>query len=150
MQIEIHCIGKLRDNSLQNIINEYLKRLKNKVIFKEIPSVAGQDIVKNKKAESLALLSSAKTGFKICLDEKGKHLNSLRFASLLQEAIREQSKVHFFIGGAYGHDQIMHENADFMLSLSSMTFPHQLVRMLIIEQIYRAMCISNNHPYHKL
>ena len=87
--------------------------------------------------------------FTIALDERGKALNSEQFAQSLQEWMRSGRDVAFLIGSADGLDQRLKQNASLMLSLASMTLPHQLVRVLLAEQLYRATCLLRNHPYHR-
>jgi 23S rRNA (pseudouridine1915-N3)-methyltransferase len=87
--------------------------------------------------------------FTIALDERGKALTSTQFAHSLQEWMRSARDVAFLIGSADGLDQRLKQNAGLALSLSSMTLPHQLVRVLLAEQLYRATCLLRNHPYHR-
>lgn len=91
------------------------------------------------------LLCLIKKGYCIALDEKGKDLTSIEFAKLIQD----KNELSFFIGGAYGLREEFNQSLDFRLSLSKLTLAHQFVKTLLLEQIYRAFCINNNHPYHK-
>lgn len=84
-------------------------------------------------------------GFCIVLDERGKELTSVEFAKL----IADKNNLNFFIGGAYGLRDEFSQSLDFRLSLSKLTLAHQFVKILLLEQIYRAFCINSNHPYHK-
>ncbi|MPB27812.1 23S rRNA (pseudouridine(1915)-N(3))-methyltransferase RlmH, partial [Campylobacter jejuni] len=84
-------------------------------------------------------------GFCIVLDERGKELTSVEFAKL----IADKNNLNFFIGGAYGLRDEFNQRLEFRLSLSKLTLAHQFVKILLLEQIYRAFCINSNHPYHK-
>ena len=85
----------------------------------------------------------------VVLDEKGKHYSSEKFADWFQQKMnRGTSKIVFQIGGAYGFDESVYQRANEKIALSSMTFSHQMIRLLLVEQVYRAMTILNNEPYH--
>ena len=102
-----------------------------------------------KKIESDALLSKAR-GFVIALDSRGKELSSEELASLIHtKCIDGQSEFSFLIGGSHGHTEELRAKVDFVLSFGKQTFPHQLFRVMMCEQIYRAFCINAGTPYHK-
>jgi len=103
-----------------------------------------------KKAEaSLILNSLEKEDYLVVLDEKGKMLSSVQLANLLQQRANESVKnIVFLIGGAYGIDDQVFKRAQFRWSLSDLTFPHQLVRLILAEQVYRACTILRNEKYH--
>jgi 23S rRNA (pseudouridine1915-N3)-methyltransferase len=99
------------------------------------------------KQEAVQLLSKINPqDYVILLDERGKQLSSEKFAHKLA-SIHHKTCV-FIIGGAYGVDDSVRERADFVWSLSELVFPHQLVRLILAEQLYRAHCIQSSHPYH--
>lgn len=99
--------------------------------------------------ESERILSRLKDDdFVVLLDEKGKIVNSPALASLLESPLHSSRTVVVIIGGAYGVDQTIHDRADFVWSLSLLVFPHQLVRLLLVEQLYRAQEIAAGNPYH--
>ncbi len=150
MQINIHCIGKMRSLALQTLMAEYQKRIKWLITIKEV--ICNKPLPKEQlcKVEGEMLLGSCLEGFIIVLDEKGEHMNSKEFAALLSKVEKSNhKKLYFLIGGAHGHDASTLKQANKVISLSKLTFPHQMVRLILIEQIYRAFTINNNHPYHK-
>lgn len=151
MKIIIHVIGKGPSTQLQTLIQEYLKRTSWLIEVKAHIVRAKGDIetIKEKESESL-LKNLQKDSYKITLDEKGALLTSHEFANLIQQQqTHGKSKTEFFIGGAYGHSQSIKKASSKVLSLSKMTFSHQLVPLILVEQIYRAYTIITNHPYHK-
>lgn len=123
--------------------SEYLKRCKNikHVMVKEVKNKNDQ-VVKEKESEQL--FSKAK-GFVVVLSEEGKQLSSKEFSCLLQE----KPEISFLVGGARGVSEQLKQQADLVLSLSSLTFPHDLAQVLLAEQVYRAQKINEGHPYHK-
>ena len=150
MQINIHCIGKMRPPALQMLMAEYLKRIKWLIATKEV--ICNKPLPKEQlcKIEGEMLLTGCGEGFIVALDEQGEHMNSKEFAALLDKIAKSNhKKVHFLIGGAYGHDAATLKKANKVISLSKLTFPHLMVRLILIEQIYRAFTINNHHPYHK-
>ena len=150
MQINIHCIGKMRSSDLQMLMAEYLKRIKWPITTKEV--ICNKPLPKEQlcRVEGEMLLSGCPDGFIIVLDEKGQHMDSKEFAALLDKVDKSNhKKLYFLIGGAYGHDAATLKKANKVISLSKLTFPHQMVRLILVEQIYRAFTINNNHPYHK-
>jgi 23S rRNA (pseudouridine1915-N3)-methyltransferase len=151
VKIIIHTIGKNSATQLQSLIKEYLKRLPWSVEIKTHDPKAKGDIKSIKEKEGEVVLKYLqKDSYKIALDEKGALLNSHEFASLIQKQQNfGKNKMEFLIGGAYGHSQTLKNACDMVLSLSKMTFAHQLVPVILAEQIYRAYTIINNHPYHK-
>lgn len=126
-------------------INLYLKA-EERVVK---PCVGGSaDTVRQKEGEKLAALLEPRD-YLILLDERGKTLSSPGLAELIQGR-RDQGdpRLVFLVGGAMGLCPSLRQRADFMLSLSKMTLPHALARVVIMEQVYRAMCIAHSHPYH--
>ena len=155
MKIELWWIGKTNMDYLDRGIHEYGKRLKHYSAFEiiTIPDIKGAGkldtvALKKKEAEMVLKKLSGDT-FLVLLDEKGKQLRSLDFATYIQK-MRNQStrKLVFLIGGAYGFDHSLYERANDKLSLSNMTFSHQMVRLFFIEQLYRAFTILSNEKYH--
>ncbi|AXP09530.1 23S rRNA (pseudouridine(1915)-N(3))-methyltransferase RlmH [Campylobacter hepaticus] len=149
LQINIFCIQK--NNKLETWNEKYSKliskyaTLKQIHIFnKKISSAQNLGILEAKKSYEEAFIPHKK-GYCIVLDEKGKNLTSIEFAKLIQN----KNELSFFIGGAYGLREEFTQSLDFKLSLSKLTLAHQFVKILLLEQIYRAFCINNNHPYHK-
>lgn len=147
MQINIRCVGKMRSPALQMLMTEYRKRIKWPIIIEEV--ICNKSLPKEQlcKTEGEMLLAGCSEGLVVVLDEKGEHLSSKEFATLLDKSYYK--KLHFLIGGAYGHDAATLKKANKVISLSKLTFPHQVARLILVEQIYRAFTINNNHPYHK-
>ncbi len=156
MNIKLTVIGKTEEKHLIEAIETYTKRLKHYINFEIIylPDVKG---VKNlsaleiKDKEAPLLLNQiSKYDKNILFDEKGKEFTSVEFAQFLQKQMNQGIKnLHFIVGGAYGFSPKVYEKAQDKVSISKMTFSHQMIRLLIVEQIYRAFTILNNEPYHK-
>lgn len=159
MNITVIAIGKLKEKYWVDAIKEYSKRLGgycslNIIELKESPlranpSAADEQAVKN--AEGTDILSRIKpTDFVITLEIKGKALSSEQLADKIENlAINGRSSIVFVIGGSLGLSQEVSKRADFKLSFSAMTFPHQMMRVILLEQIYRAFKIIRNEAYHK-
>jgi 23S rRNA (pseudouridine1915-N3)-methyltransferase len=146
-------IGKTRDNWIKEGINEYLTRLKPliRLEISEVPDVSirsavTQEAVKAREA-ALCLKRIASDDYIVLLDERGEAKTSLEFSSFLASVSHEKNVV-FVIGGVYGTHESLKERADTVLRLSSMTFTHQMARLVLIEQIYRALMISGGRSYH--
>ncbi|MDR2183731.1 MAG: 23S rRNA (pseudouridine(1915)-N(3))-methyltransferase RlmH [Clostridiales bacterium] len=140
MKIDIVCIGKLREDYLRAAQAEYLKRLGP---YARLTVIEAAD----EKAMERAMVGGA---FPIALAIDGKALSSDAFAGILQNmAINGTPHIAFAIGGAEGLSARILGMCRMRLSLSAMTFPHQLARIILLEQIYRAFMIMNNQPYHK-
>jgi 23S rRNA (pseudouridine1915-N3)-methyltransferase len=155
MKITLLSIGKTDDAYIKEGIDKYLKRLKHytKLELVDLPELKNtkaltQDQQKAKEAE-LLLKKIAPTDFVILLDEKGTELSSSQFAAYLdKKAIASTSSIIFIIGGPYGFDNTVYQRANDKLSLSRMTFSHQMVRLFFVEQLYRAYTIIKGEPYH--
>lgn len=155
MKIQLLQIGKTSEEYLLTGISVYEKRLKGYIPFvsETIPYVKNgaslsQDIVKQKEGE--LILSKLKADdWIVLLDERGKSYTSLEFAGQMQHLMNQGMKqIVFVIGGAYGFSEDVYSRANQKLSLSKMTFSHQIIRLLFAEQLYRAFSIINRHPYH--
>jgi len=155
MKITLLSIGKTDDAYIKEGIDKYLKRLKHytKLELVDLPELKNtkaltQDQQKTKEAE-LLLKKIAPTDFVILLDEKGIEFSSSQFAAYLdKKAISSTSSIIFIIGGPYGFDNTVYQRANDKLSLSRMTFSHQMVRLFFVEQLYRAYTIIKGEPYH--
>jgi len=155
MKIELIVTGKTEDDYLKRGISVYANRLKHYCAFniaeissvKPISSKSSED-VKEREAVALEKLL-APTDFVVLLDEKGRELTSVEFADFLQQKMNTGVRaVKFVSGGAYGIATQIKKRANFTLSLSLMTFSHQMVRLFFVEQLYRAMTIIRNEKYH--
>jgi len=162
MNIEIICIGSLKETYLREAESEYIKRLTPycKVSITELrearlPRDAGEaeeENVRSKEGESL-LAAAEKQGnaaYVFALDSRGKQRSSEKFAETTQKlALEGKSTLVFLIGGSLGLPEAVREKANTVISFSEMTFPHQLMRIILLEQIYRAQKILRGEPYHK-
>ena len=148
--IKIVCAGKVKEKYFRTAIEEYLKRISRytKIDIIEIPDEA--NVEKALKVEGDKILSKIKDDeYVIALDIAGESLSSLEFAKRMDKLFSINSKLTFVIGGSYGLSQDVIKRSDYLLSFSRMTFPHQLFRVILLEQIYRAYKINNNESYHK-
>ncbi len=130
----------------------YLTRLPWQCSFKEAEEKRTLPPEKLKEREAELLLGLApEKAVKIILDEHGKAMDSPAFAAMLERYQDEgRGQICFFIGGAFGHGNLLKQQADATISFGKMTWPHFLVRTMLAEQVYRAYTILNNHPYHKI
>ena len=150
--IKVICIGKLKENYLKEAEEEYLKRLKKytniELIELQDSNIDDEKIVLEKEKE---LIEKHLTGkeYLITLEIEGKQLSSIELADKLDKTFITNSNITFLIGGSYGIHSSIKEKANFKLSFSKMTFPHQLFRILLLEQIFRSYKILNNEKYHK-
>lgn len=155
MKITLLSIGKTTDSYLLEGINKYLQRIKHYVVFKtvELPELKNtkslsQEQQKNKEA-TLILKNVSSTDHLILLDERGQELSSVNFSALLnKKMVGGVQHLVFVIGGPYGFDPHIYNRADYQISLSKMTFSHQMVRLFFVEQLYRAYTILKGEPYH--
>lgn len=146
--------GKTIDARLQSLIDDYQQRLKHYVPFElvVIPDIKNAKSLSQeqlKSAEGDAILSRLTPATDVVLlDEHGREYRSVEFADYLQKKMSSGRDLAFVIGGAYGFSPAVYERANGKLSLSQMTFSHQMIRIMAIEQIYRAMTILRGEPYH--
>ena len=149
MNISIICVGKLKEKYWQDAAAEYLKRLSRfaKVEIIELSESKTDDIGE----ESAAIISHIpKASFVVALDVLGKSLSSEGLADFISEkVVFGISHISFIIGGSNGFNDEVRKTADLRLSFSSFTFPHQLMRVILLEQIYRAFKINAGEKYHK-
>lgn len=155
MQIKLLAIGKTDNKQLIQLIEEYQKRLKYyiKFSFEIIPDLKNaknlSEALQKQKEGELILSKINSSDVLILLDENGKQLDSLSFSSYLQKYMNSGIKqLVFVIGGPYGFSQDVYNKSRGKLSLSKMTFSHQMVRLFFIEQLYRGFTILRNEPYH--
>jgi 23S rRNA (pseudouridine1915-N3)-methyltransferase len=147
-RITICAIHKISDNSLEaKFISDYLKRIPWKINIKQLEIKDKLPQEKQKACEGELLLKAIPSGdFIIVLDETGVQYSSQEFASIIEKITQP---ISFVIGGAYGLSKEVKNKANILLSLSNMTMPHILARLILVEQIYRSYTISQKHPYHK-
>lgn len=155
MDILLLTIGKTTQKHIQEGIDEYLKRLKryvqyNIICLPDIKSSKALSVEAQKAKEGEAISSYLSTSdYCILLDEHGKEFTSIEFAYCLQKIMSSGKKrAVFVIGGPYGFSKEIYERCDAKISLSKMTFTHEMVRLFFSEQVYRAMTILRGEPYH--
>lgn len=149
MKITVFAVGKIGRNEAA-LCEEYLKRLKGKVVVREMPSPKSLPAPATQKAEAQKLLSAIPAkAYAVLLDERGKDLSSREFAAKLEKWKEQASELVFLIGGADGVTDDVRKRADFTLGFGRLTWPHRLVRVMLLEQIYRAEQIAIGHPYHR-
>ncbi|MFN7118270.1 MAG: 23S rRNA (pseudouridine(1915)-N(3))-methyltransferase RlmH [Saprospiraceae bacterium] len=155
MKIELWAIGKTNEKYLEEGITIYLKRLKHYINFEfsvipDIKQAGNLNALQLKNKEGETILARLKNeDFLILLDEKGDVYTSEAFADYIQQKLQiSYKRIIFLIGGAYGFSEDLYVRANSKLSLSKMTFSHQMVRLFFVEQLYRAMTILKNEPYH--
>lgn len=155
MKIKLIAIGKTDDKDLNALIMVYKERLKHYIKFEltiipDIKNVKNLSQKQQKEKEGSLLLSKLHSGDQlIVLDEKGKDFRSVEFSNFLQKKMNSGIKqLVFVIGGPYGFSEEVYKKAQGKISLSKMTFSHQMIRLFFTEQVYRAFTILKKEPYH--
>lgn len=155
MKVKLICIGKTGKKFLEEGENEYMQRVKHYVQIEriEIPDLKNArklTFEQIKQLEGKEILAKVGSGEQlILLDERGSVLSSVEFANFIQQRFNAGGKaLVFVIGGAYGFSSEVYDAAQGKISLSKMTFSHQMIRMIFFEQLYRAMTILKGEPYH--
>ncbi|MCR5462893.1 MAG: 23S rRNA (pseudouridine(1915)-N(3))-methyltransferase RlmH [bacterium] len=153
MKINIISVGKIKESYFIDGIEEYKKRI-SKYANIELITVMDESndlddkTIKKKEAERL-LAKIPQNSYTIVLDLAGKELNSIEFAKKMDDITLISSTINFIIGGSIGLDQSVLDRADYKLCFSKFTFPHKLMKLILLEQIYRSFKINNNESYHK-
>lgn len=153
MKINIYSIQKKSNDSYDKLIEEFIKMskkyadVKDIQIFNNTISKAQSSNNENeaKQSYSMAYEPYLKNGYNIALDVLGKSIDSFELAKILSN----HTSYNFFIGGAYGFEQEFLKKCDTTISLSNLTMAHKIAHIVLFEQIFRGLCINNNHPYHK-
>lgn len=152
MRINIVAVGRLKEKYFADAVAEYSKRISAYCDFsvaEVAPAPPAKSPAEQRETESAALFAKAK-GYVIALDGRGKKLSSEGLAELIDSKCSSGvSEFSFLIGGSHGLNDDVPQKADFTLSFGEMTFPHQLFRVMLAEQIYRALAINAGTPYHK-
>lgn len=155
MNITLLAIGKTDNTHIQSLVDEYTKRLSYYVNFQfecipDIKQAKNMSEAQQKQAEGEEILKRIQgSDFLVLLDEKGKSFSSVGFSDYLQKRMNSGLKnLVLVIGGPYGFSNEVYQKAQGKISLSAMTFSHQMVRVFLIEQVYRAFTILRNEPYH--
>jgi 23S rRNA (pseudouridine1915-N3)-methyltransferase len=150
--IKIICLGKIKEQYFVDAINEYKKRISKfhpiEIIELEDVGINDKKVALKKEEEKLLKVINTKD-YIVTLEIEGKELDSVSFAEKINDVFISNSNITFIIGGSYGLSDTIKELSNFKLSFSKMTFPHQLFRVILMEQIYRAFKINNNEEYHK-
>ena len=150
--IKIISIGNKQDKNLSILVDNYSKKLGAQLVIKSIdlkPEKKFNSVKQKKELEALRIESNIDSSFIIAMDEKGKLFDSKEFASKIAKWKENFSGLIFVIGGADGLDKSILNKANIILSFSRMTLPHQLIKLFLVEQIYRSSTILSNHPYHR-
>ena len=154
MKITLLVVGKTTDQRLQTLIEDYQQRLKHYVPFEMvvIPDLRNAKALTQtqiKEQEGIEILRRITPSMDvILLDEHGREYRSIEYAQWIQKKMAAGRDVIFIVGGPYGFSPAVYERADGKISLSKMTFSHQMIRLFFTEQIYRAMTILRGEPYH--
>ncbi len=159
MQIQIAAVGKIKEHYLKDAIEEYSKRL-SRYCSLEITEVSDEKAAENlspaeeeavREREGERLLKQIRDdAYVITLDLQGKQLSSEQLAAQMEDLVlRGESRITFVIGGSLGLGKNVKKRSDYALSFSKMTFPHQLMRVILLEQVYRSFKIRKGEPYHK-
>lgn len=159
MNIVLYCIGKLKESYWKEAVEEYRKRISSyaSIDIIELPdyptpaNASEAEELAIKEKECKAVLDRLKpSDYLVALDLNKKEVDSVKFAGVLQGYFEKGgAKVSFVIGGSLGLSETLRKRANEFLTLSPMTFPHQLTRVILLEQIYRGFRILNHQPYHK-
>lgn len=156
-KINVLCVGTIKEDFIKQGINEYLKRLSKFYQIKIVelnefnyknnnPSESERFlIIENEKRQIIDRLS----GYIISLCIEGKELDSIELSNTIKKIYNTNSEITIIIGGSYGLSEEIKKKSNLLLSFSKLTFPHQLMRLILLEQLYRATTIENNTPYHK-
>ena len=154
MKIRLLLVGKTTDARFVSLIDDYHNRLKHYVPFSlevlpELRNAKSLSEEQQKTAEGEMILKAVSTAEEmILLDEHGKEFRSMEFSEYLQKKMSAGRDIVFVVGGPYGFSEAVYARANGKISLSKMTFSHQMVRLFFVEQIYRAMTILRHEPYH--
>lgn len=155
MKIKILAVGKTDDKHLEILIDRYMKRLTHYLsatleILPDIKNAKNLSEKEQKRVEGESILKKIQTSdHVVLLDEKGKEFRSIEFSNYLQKKMNAGTRnLVLIIGGPYGFSDSLYQRADGKLSLSKMTMSHQMIRLFLVEQVYRAFTILRNEPYH--
>ena len=158
LSIEIICVGKIKEKYLKDALEEYIKRLSKycKLTITELPdekipdklNINIENEIKTKECNNI-INHIKKDSYVIALDLKGKEFSSEEFSKKIDDLSMQTSHITFIIGGSLGLTQELLNNSNLKICFSKMTFPHQLIRVFLLEQIFRAFKISHNETYHR-
>ena len=148
--IKVICVGKIKDSNLKSLIDDYYKRI---IKYTSIQIIELKDENENydemkKESKEIENYLDSKS-YNIALDRLGKNIDSINFSKLIDKTFISYPNINFIIGGSLGIDKSILDKCNIVLSFSSLTFPHQLFRLMLLEQVYRSFKILNNERYHK-
>ena len=150
--IKIICLGKIKEDYLKDAIDDYKKRISKyhqiEIIELEDIGINDKKVALKKEAEKILKVLNPKD-YIITLEIEGKEDSSIEFADRLNSIFNQTSNITFVIGGSFGISDVIKRLSNHKLSFSKMTFPHQLIRVFLLEQIFRAFKISNGETYHR-
>jgi len=157
VNLKVIVVGRIKQGYLRAALGEFTQRINRyssleiiEIKEEKIASRSDPERIKEKEAERIVSKLDSRS-YNIALDEQGKELSSLKFAHLFEEVSRKgYRQMNFIIGGALGLSSRVKEQADLILTLSRMTFTHEMIRLFLLEQIYRAFTIIRGEPYHNL
>lgn len=155
MRVNLICIGKIKEKYIKDGIEEYSKRLRcyanvKTIELKESGNDKNRDISLKQEGEEIIKILEKEGGYNILLDLDGKKMDSVGMAKKIEEiGVNGNSKINFIIGGSYGVSNEIKQMCKLRLQFSDFTFPHQLMRLIFFEQLYRWFSIINNGKYHK-
>ena len=146
--MKIISVGSIKESELKSLISEYLKRISKytKIEMIEVPDFSYNSL---KNEAELILKNISNKDYVITLEIDGYELNSIELSEKIRTTLINNSNITFIIGGSYGLDESVKKRSNYKLSFSKLTFPHQLFRLILLEQIYRSFKIINNETYHK-
>ena len=148
--IKIICVGKIKDSNLKSLIDDYYKRITKYTSIQIIELKYENENYDEMKKESKEIENYLDSkSYNIALDRLGKNIDSINFSKLIDKTFISYPNINFIIGGSLGIDKSILDKCNIVLSFSSLTFPHQLFRLMLLEQIYRSFKILNNERYHK-
>jgi 23S rRNA (pseudouridine1915-N3)-methyltransferase len=155
MKITLLQTGKTTDKNMSELVDLYTNRIKKYIFFEivtlpEIKNTKNMPVAEQKSKEAMKIIQSlTDDDYVILLDEKGKELKTIEFSAALEKMFfLPKKRLVFIIGGPWGFSETVYARADYKMSLSKLTFPHQLVRLLFLEQLYRVFTIIKGEPYH--
>lgn len=154
MSATLFAIGKMRFAPYRAAADEYIRRIRHYLPLQEVelksdPSPKLSEVQIRERESRQIVAQVAQGAYLFVLDERGKLMSSTQFARVIEDLMAQSMSMAFAIGGAYGHHDILRQSANVVMGLSPLTFPHELARVLVYEQIYRAMTIIKKEPYHK-
>ena len=150
MKIKVVCVGAIKESFFKDAVNEYIKRLQKYCKLEIVELKQSKYDTEFAKQDEYEDINSHLEGYVITLAIEGQELSSKDLATKINDiAVKGYSTITFVIGGSFGVDDRIKNKSQMLLSFSKLTFPHQLFRIILLEQIYRAYNIQNNTPYHK-